>query len=80
MVTRGIFQHIRMRKLSTGASIRPLGEHPQSGEEQEDAKPVENPLEPLHELHTQADHRAAHHQRPQDAPQQHAVLMDRAAP
>ena len=53
-----------------------LGEdHFQAGENEERAERDEQPVEALDERHAEPDHRAAHEERAEDAPEQHAVLV-----
>ena len=49
-------------------------EHPQPAVEEEGAEDVEHPVHHVDERNADADHQAAHEQRPQDAPEEDAVL------
>ena len=44
---------------------------------QKRSKQVKHPFKAVDQSHAQADHRAAHHQRAKDAPEQHTVLVTR---
>jgi len=44
---------------------------------QQQAEEVEDPVEPRDERRADADHHAAHHQRAEDAPEEHAMLVHR---
>src|SRR5262249_47687247 len=52
-----------------------LLEHFQAGINQEAAKNVDNPVEAVEQRGPDKDHRQAHHQRPQHAPEKDAVLV-----
>ena len=53
----------------------PLGCHANSRNHQERAEHIDEPLEPLEEQPTGADHRPPQRQRAEDAPEEHAVLI-----
>ena len=52
--------------------------HPDAGEHQKGAEHVDDPVEVLNQVGAGGDHRAAHEQRAEDAPEEHAVLILRA--
>ena len=52
-----------------------LGGHADPGEDQERAEHVDDPVELLNQVGAGDDHRAAHHQRAENAPEQHAMLI-----
>jgi hypothetical protein len=49
--------------------------HANPGEHQEGAEYVEDPVELLDQVRARRDHDAPHQERPQDAPEQDAVLV-----
>jgi len=50
-------------------------EHLQAGEEQEGAEEIEDPAELADKRRAHRNHRAAHHDHAEDAPEKHAVLV-----
>ena len=58
-----------------------VGEHhPPGGEQQERPEHVEDPVEALDQGDAGEDEDRPHHERPEDAPEQHPVLVLRRAP
>ena len=50
-------------------------EHADTGDEEKRAEEVENPVEALHQRDPEPDHGAAHEERADDSPHQHAMLI-----
>ncbi|MDT4802986.1 hypothetical protein FQZ97_357190 [compost metagenome] len=66
-------QHRVAGQVRVGFLLRE--EHLHAGEQQEGTEHVEDPVELLHQGAAQADHDGAQHHHPEDAPEQHAVLI-----
>ena len=50
-------------------------EHPDAGDDQKRAEQIQNPMEPADQRRTDGDHHAAQHDRAEDAPEQHTMLV-----
>ena len=50
-------------------------QHLDRRDQQKQAEHVSHPVETVNQLHSDADHHAPHHQRTEDSPQQHAMLI-----
>ena len=50
-------------------------QHAHTGEDEERTEHQEDPVVARHKLRTHADHRPTHHERAEDAPEQHAMLV-----
>ena len=66
--------HRVLRQVRVGFGIV-AAQHLDAAEEQEGTEDVENPIELLHQGRAQTDHDRAQHDDPENAPEQHAVLV-----